>query len=436
MIVSCTTASCDACGARHPARYERDGQRVDFVVDCPRGAVRIPVSDDAGLFLDFRARSTVDPAKPSPHGAWRHNNVIEITRACDCACPFCYSRTPESDDASHVPADDVVAIARRVRAEGGYAVSLGGGEPLYHPAFDSIVRRIRDLGLQVQVLSNGLRLGCDPGLARRLKRLGVATVTVQFDTLNPATQQRYRGTDGLAAKRAAMRHCTAAGLRLCAAVVVSRHNIEELRAVVDALLPFAPNLFLISLQCLWLPGDAPVAGFGREDLVCKEAVVRALCGGEDAAGVGRLVPADFWPLPAFAPLRLNIHPDCGVFAVLCRTRGGWQPVGAFVDLPGLFRSMAAAGSAGRSSPAAGMLCLGRLVLRHGRTGMRWALTRALGGVLRGCGRAGAVALAVEHLSAAACQDEQRTCRCATVLRTMHGDGQRGCFANRRTGESA
>lgn len=430
MIVSRTTATCDACGARHEARYEREGRRVEFVVDCPRGTVRVPVSDDADLFLDFRSRTRVEFERPSPHGAWRHNNVIEITRACDCACPFCYSRTPEASEAAHLPVEDVVAIARRVRAEGGYAVSLGGGEPLYHPELDAIVRRIRALGLHAGILTNGLRLGRDPALAGRLKRSGVGTVTVQFDTLDPATQRLYRGRDGIPEKIAALEHCASAGLRTCAAVVVSRHNQDELGAVLDVLLPFAPNLFLVSLQCLWLPGDAPVAGFGQVDRVCKEAVVRALCG---PTGVAGLSPADFWPLPAYGPFRLNIHPDCCAFTVMCRTNGAWQPVGALVDAGALFGSMAAAG-AGGSGRVGAILELGRLVLRHARPGAKWALARAMGGLLRGRGAAAAVAVAIESLSSASCQDEQRTCRCGTVLRTLRGDGQNGCFANRRTGE--
>lgn len=81
---------------------------------------------------------------------------IELTNACDKACPFCYNH---SNPAGHTrwTADDVVELAVDCAAHGVQAVSLGGGEPLQYPGLFEILDRLSGVVFR-SFTTNGLRL--------------------------------------------------------------------------------------------------------------------------------------------------------------------------------------------------------------------------------------------------------------------------------------
>jgi MoaA/NifB/PqqE/SkfB family radical SAM enzyme len=104
--------------------------------------------------LAARARGEEEPALP----AWAPLSVnLDLTTACNYACDHCIDwdalNTGVGYDDRRLRASLDELAARGLRS----VILIGGGEPTVYPGFAGIVRRIKDLGLQVAVVSNGSR---------------------------------------------------------------------------------------------------------------------------------------------------------------------------------------------------------------------------------------------------------------------------------------
>lgn len=160
--------------------------------------------------------------------------IMEITSRCDLGCPICLAdAAPAGVD--RPPAVVESALRRLIETEGGVTpLQLSGGEPTQHPALEDIVRRATALGFRkIEMDTNGLALGRDPGLAERLRGAGLTGVYLQMDSLRPAALVDIRGQDLLERKFAAIEHCRAVGLGVVLAVtVVPGSNDDELWTMV------------------------------------------------------------------------------------------------------------------------------------------------------------------------------------------------------------
>jgi pyruvate formate lyase activating enzyme len=75
---------------------------------------------------------------------------------CDFACPFCHNYRIADDDPglTAVPWDDIARTLHRKR-DWYDGVVLTGGEPLMHPEVFELCRRLKEIGQQVKIDTNG-----------------------------------------------------------------------------------------------------------------------------------------------------------------------------------------------------------------------------------------------------------------------------------------
>jgi pyruvate-formate lyase-activating enzyme len=82
---------------------------------------------------------------------------LDLTTACNYACDHCIDWEALNQPARH----DELALFDSLEylAANGLrsVILLGGGEPTLHPAFSRVVRFLKELGLQVAVVTNGSR---------------------------------------------------------------------------------------------------------------------------------------------------------------------------------------------------------------------------------------------------------------------------------------
>lgn len=333
--LSATQALCSVCGRLGDAKIVAAGDRVHLVKWCPaHGETRALVSSSRDWYLRSlayvkpgtipRSRAVDAPGEcPTACGLCpRHQQhtcvpLLEITPACDLACPECLTD-------GRVPAAMTVAEVRRV-VDGLVAregrvnmLTLTGGEPTVHPDLLAVVdevRRRREIGL-VSVSTNGLRLSRDPGLVRALADRGVV-ISLQLDGTRPETSARLRGRADLAERKLRLvDDVLAAGGRLSLTMTLARGvNEDELPAVLELLLRHE-GIASLMVQ--------PLAGFGAappdplDAITIPEVVARLAAGSR-----GVLREQDFTPLPCS-------HPSCFALTYLLRTAGG-----ALVPLPSL-----------------------------------------------------------------------------------------------------
>ncbi|MBU1411977.1 radical SAM protein [Myxococcota bacterium] len=116
----------------------------------------------------------------------------EITAACPLSCPDCSSRQMEHGaDLAFSRQSEVVdrLVAAKVSL-----VSLSGGEPLAHPRWEALARRLAGGGVAVQMLTSASVW--DAMTARRMKDAGVGRVWLGIDATG-AAHDRFRGQPGL-----------------------------------------------------------------------------------------------------------------------------------------------------------------------------------------------------------------------------------------------
>ncbi len=108
---------------------------------------------------------------------------IQVTRTCNQHCLFCSN--PENQRTLSV--EEALAQATRLKQNGYFGVILTGGEPTLHPELCTIVRRIRELGVHVRMITNGQKTA-EEGVLEGLIQAGLEHVHVSVHSFRAEVQ--------------------------------------------------------------------------------------------------------------------------------------------------------------------------------------------------------------------------------------------------------
>ena len=129
----------------------------DFVRKLRQGPFHARVVDYVAWQKQRRAaREAGEPLPAMP--AWAPLSInLDLTTACNYACDHCIDWDILNSGISYD--DDRLQASLRAMAAGGLksVILIGGGEPTVHPRFREMVRFLKELGLQVAVVTNGGR---------------------------------------------------------------------------------------------------------------------------------------------------------------------------------------------------------------------------------------------------------------------------------------
>jgi radical SAM protein with 4Fe4S-binding SPASM domain len=119
-----------------------------------------------------------------------YHAVWEVTEACNLSCRHCHARsgTAGADELNTAEAFRFLKQVSQVRRF--QMLVFTGGEPLYRPDIDDLLRYSKNLGLVNVIATNGHYI--DRGRARELKRLGVKGVAVSFDSTDERVHNYIR----------------------------------------------------------------------------------------------------------------------------------------------------------------------------------------------------------------------------------------------------
>lgn len=155
----------------------------------------------------------------------------ELTLRCNMRCLHCGSSAgqPRPDELS---VDEGFALIDQLLELGTEVVTLSGGEPMTHPAWDRYARRLVDAGVRTYMITNGLLLeqNIDRMLASGLRRIGVSIDGTE------STHDRIRSYPGsFRMAMAGARKAREAGIKVGSITHVSGANKDELEAMYDIL---------------------------------------------------------------------------------------------------------------------------------------------------------------------------------------------------------
>jgi radical SAM protein with 4Fe4S-binding SPASM domain len=215
--------------------------------------------------------------------------VWEVTLRCDQSCSFCGSRAgqPRRDELS---IDEALDVVGQLAEMGTREVALHGGEAYLRDDWLTIVRAVRERGMDATMVTGGR--GFTAEMAREAKRAGITAVSVSIDGLGP-THDALRGVrDSHARAMRAFELLRAAGVAVGCNTQLNRKNFRELSAIAELLAPLAPYGWQVQLMVpMGRAADAEplwLQPYDMLELVPLVAHARKRC---DALGI-KLWPGD------------------------------------------------------------------------------------------------------------------------------------------------
>lgn len=118
-----------------------------------------------------------------------------VTDACNAACPHCTESPSAHPDPHELTTTEWNRISDEAKRMGVLSVSFAGGEPLLRPDLGDMIEYSSDLGLGVQLLSNGF--GLTEELIDSLIDKGAKRFILSLDGADATTHDAFRGRKGL-----------------------------------------------------------------------------------------------------------------------------------------------------------------------------------------------------------------------------------------------
>jgi len=151
----------------------------------------------------------------------------ELTRSCNLDCVHCRAAASRGPYEGELTTEECLRILEEIAQVAKPIIILTGGEPLLRPDLLEIARRVRELGMRPVLATNGTLLTEE--LARELKEVGIARVSISLDGARPETHDAFRQVTG--AFEGALRGIQIlqkVGLPLQINTTVTARNLEEL----------------------------------------------------------------------------------------------------------------------------------------------------------------------------------------------------------------
>ncbi|MDR1084526.1 MAG: radical SAM protein [Deltaproteobacteria bacterium] len=294
-ILNQTESVCPECLRRIPAQNVRRGDNVCMVKTCPehgffstviwRGEPSYESWGGSQFFNRPESRKTGrDSACPfdcdicSDHNLQPCAALLEVSSRCNLKCPVCFAATDNGNAFEDPPLSAIEGWYRTLLdLASPVNIQLSGGEPTLRDDLPEIIALGRRLGFDyIQVNTNGLRLGQDPGYVQKLKSAGLNCVFLQFDGLEDRVYEHLRGTSLLRLKKAAVKNCVELGLGVTLAVtLVPGINTGSIGDLIRFALKYSPFIRAVHFQPISYIGRYPKAPLD-EDRVTIPEVIRAL----------------------------------------------------------------------------------------------------------------------------------------------------------------
>lgn len=162
---------------------------------------------------------------------------LYLTGGCNLMCRHCWIAprfvNGRPDPQECIDPELLFAAVREAKTLGLACAKLTGGEPLLHPRFRDIVAGLSELGIGMNMETNGTLL--TPELARWLKDdTKVGAISVSIDDEDPAVHDAFRGISGAFAAAVRGLDCLALAGYENTQVIMSLHkgNIDKIEGVV------------------------------------------------------------------------------------------------------------------------------------------------------------------------------------------------------------
>ncbi len=117
-----------------------------------------------------------------------------VTRECNMKCSHCYINAAEKKLPNELNTKEAKELMDQIAEVSHPLLILSGGEPLLREDIYELIEYGNSRGLKMGLGSNGYLL--DDEVAKKLKKAGIATVSISIDSNIPAQHDEFRGVKG------------------------------------------------------------------------------------------------------------------------------------------------------------------------------------------------------------------------------------------------
>lgn len=117
----------------------------------------------------------------------------EFTLACNLNCIHCGSSAGKKRN-DELTTEEAFKLCEDLKKTGCLGVALMGGEPFLRKDFWQVAHKIRDLGMELSVITNGIM--ADEEIMKKLVPLSPRAVAVSVDAATPEIHDHIRGRAG------------------------------------------------------------------------------------------------------------------------------------------------------------------------------------------------------------------------------------------------
>lgn len=199
--------------------------------------------------------------------------LAELTYRCPLHCVFCSN--PVNLDGVDTELDTVTwkEVLTQARELGAVQLGFSGGEPLQRDDLEDLVAHAHELGFYTNLITSGV--GLTESRAHALKKAGLDHVQLSFQDSTPELNDFLSHTRTFELKQRVARLIKALGWPMVINVVLHRHNLDHLGAIIEMALKLdAQYLELANTQYYgWAWRNRLALLPTREQLIRAETVV-------------------------------------------------------------------------------------------------------------------------------------------------------------------
>lgn len=206
--------------------------------------------------------------------------LIKVGYACNEHCSFCHTLDVRHVQGSTAEVDHKI---RRAAELGHSMVVLSGGEPTIRPELLHWATLTASLGLDFGLVTNGQRLAY-PKLVDALMEKRLRYVYLSLHGGRPKIHNLMVRSDAFDAAYKALDNLSGRGIDLSVNCVITRHNMDHLKELVDLCLPYPDLMVKFSMVEPKGGGDKLFAHLMPRVVDVAERVAEAIAYGKKHAG--------------------------------------------------------------------------------------------------------------------------------------------------------
>jgi pyrroloquinoline quinone biosynthesis protein E len=157
--------------------------------------------------------------------------TAEITHRCPLQCGYCSNPIELQKRENELPTEDWLRVLEEASELGVVQVHFTGGEPLLRPDLELLIRRARDLGLFVNLITSGV--GLTEKRMQKLSEAGTDSIQLSIQASTAELADRIGGFKAHEIKRKSAEMIRSAGMTLNMNVVLHRHNLHVVEEMIE-----------------------------------------------------------------------------------------------------------------------------------------------------------------------------------------------------------